>query len=118
MTTAPVRPRALTAQAAALAVSLMDAAGADGTLPASEVKVGTPLEAPGDGAGTHLFPFGTSGAADATPYLLVHVLPVSCHAVRAGQDEPGAGAWRVELDQPISAYVASGALRLFEVTDA
>lgn len=117
MTTPPVRPRALTAQAAALAVSLMDAAGTDGTLPASEVKIGTPLEAPGDDATTHLYPFGTSGDAAATPYLLVHVLPVSCHAVRAGQGEYGEGAWRVQLDQPISAYVESGALRAFEVTD-
>lgn len=117
MTTPPARPRALTAQATALAVSLMDKAGASGRLPAADVKVGTPLEAVGDDSGTHLFPFGTSGEDDVTPYLLVHSLPLSCEAVRVPDGERGAGAWRVELDRPIADYIASGALREFGVVD-
>ncbi len=113
MTTTQVRPRALTAQAAQLAVQLMDAAGADGTLPASEVKVGTPLEQ----VEGHLYPFGTSGGAPEATYLLVHVLPVSCGAARVPAGEDGGGAWRLALDQPIEAYVASGALRAFSVAE-
>lgn len=113
MTTPPARPRTLTAQATQLAVSLMDSAGADGVLPASEVKVGTPLEE----AGGHLYPFGTSGQDAGTTYLLVHVLPVTCGAARVPAGEPGAGAWRITLDQPVEAYVASGALREFTVTE-
>ena len=113
MTTSPARPRALTAQASQLALQLMDAAGVDGVLPASEVKVGTPLEEV-DG---HLYPFGTSGRDAAATYLLVHVLPVSCGAERVVAGEPGAGAWRITLDRPVEQYVASGALRPFTVTE-
>ncbi len=113
----PVRPRALTVQAAALAVSLMDSAGAD-RLPSAEIKVGTPLEAPGDTSSSVLFPYGTSGTQDATPYLLVHSLPLACAAVRIGAEDPVApGAWRIELDEPIEHYLDSGGLRPFAVTD-
>jgi hypothetical protein len=115
--TVPERPRALTAQAAALAVSLMDSAGAD-RLPSAEVKVGTPLEAPGGVEATTLFPYGTSGRSEVVGYLLVHSLPLSCGAVRVAADAAvGAGAWQIELDRPIADYIASGALREFAVTD-
>lgn len=113
MSTPPVRPRALTAQAAALAVTLMDEHGASGTLPAASVRVGTPVEQV-DG---HLYPFGTSGEQAEVAYLLVHSLPLTCGAVRVPDGEVGAGAWRVVLDKPIADYIDSGALREFTVTD-
>ena len=113
MTTPPVRPRALTAQAAGLSVDLMDKRGADGILPAAEVRVGTPMEQVGD----HLYPFGTSGEEPEVSFLLVHSLPLTCGAVRVPEGEVGAGAWRIVLDKPISDYIASGALREFTVTD-
>lgn len=103
----------MTVQAAGLALSLMDAAGAEGRLPASEIKVGTPLEVGADGA---LYPFGTSGVVADSGYLLVHVLPVGTSAERV-VDGDAAGAWRIRLDPGVEAYVASGALRAFDVTD-
>ena len=115
----PQRPRALTVQAAGLAVSMMDKAAAGGLteLPAAEVKVGLPVELPAQAdprTSRHLHPFGTSGSDVAATYLLVHSLPLTCRAVRVPDGEPGAGAWRIELDQPVSAYVTSGALREFD----
>lgn len=114
MSTPPVRPRSLTTQAVDLAVTLMDQAGASGTLPAAEVKIGTPLEVV-DG---QLFPFGTSGLTPDVAYLLVHSLPLTCGAERVPEGQPGAGAWRILLDKSIEEYVASGALREFVVSDA
>lgn len=113
MITPPVRPRTLTAQAAALAVSLMDRNGANGSLPAADVKIGTPLEV----VEGQLFPFGTSGLEADLAYLLVHSLPLTCGAQRVPDGEPGAGAWQIVLDKPIDEYVASGALREFTVSD-
>lgn len=113
MSTPPVRPRALTVQAVALAVKLMDQVGESGVLPAAEVKIGTPLESV-DG---QLFPFGTSGLTPDVAYLLVHSLPLTCGAQRVPDGEPGAGAWRIVLDKPIDDYIASGALREFSVSD-
>ncbi|MFC6695422.1 hypothetical protein [Nocardioides daphniae] len=117
MTTPPVRPRALTHQAVALAVSLLDQVGVSGRLPGSAVKVGTPMEVVGDTSTTYLYPFGTSGEEGAAPYLLVHNLPLTCGVVRVPEGETGAGAWRIELDKPVADYVASGGLREFTVTD-
>lgn len=118
----PQRPRALTVQAAELAVAMLEKAAAGGLteLPAAEVKVGLPLErsALDDPETSHrLHPFGTGGSEVAATYLLVHSLPLTCRAVRVPDGAPGAGGWRVELDAPVSAYVASGALREFTVTD-
>lgn len=118
----PQRPKELTLQAVDLAVSMMERAARDGAteLPAAEVKIGLPVELPAgldpeaDGV---LHPFGTSGGEAAATYLLVHSLPLTCRAVRVPDGERGAGGWRVELDRPVSAYVASGALREFAVTD-
>ena len=132
-------PRALdeTATMARLGVEMMDrAAGWAGSdaepathLPASEVKVGTPLDHVGDESGHVLHHFGTSWGRRALPdsarpcpvtgYLLVHVLPVTCHAekVAPAHGHPG-GAWRVVLDKPIAAYVESGALRPFIASDS
>ena len=126
-----------TARAAALGVQMMDraaalAGGSDGAaevLPASEVKVGTPLDHVGDVSGHVLHHFGTPwdrralAATDSTPpvrgYLLVHVLPVGCRAERVApaHGQPG-GGWRVVLDRPVAAYVESGALRPFLPSDA
>lgn len=99
---------------------MMEKAGQEGAsvLPAADVKVGLPLELPAHvdpGADGVLHPFGTSGVEVAATYLLVHSLPLTCRAVRVPDGEPGAGGWRVELDRPASAYVASGALREFAV---
>ena len=115
----PQRPRELTLQAAQLAVSMMEKAAQAGAteLPAAEVKIGLPLERTvhvDPATGHTLHPFGTSGAEVAATYLLVHSLPLTCRAVRVPDGEPGAGGWRVELDAPIEAYVASGALREFD----
>ncbi len=113
MSTPPVRPRALTTQATDLAVTLMDRNGQSGTLPAAEVKIGTPLEE----IGGQLFPFGTSGERAEVAYLLVHSLPLTCGAVRVPDGDVGAGAWRIVLDKPIGDYVESGALREFTIAD-
>ncbi len=115
----PQRPRELTLQAVQLAVSMMEKAAQGGAteLPAAEVKVGLPLERPvhvDPETDQVLHPFGTSGGEVAASYLLVHSLPLTCRAVRVPDGEPGAGGWRVELDAPIAAYVASGALREFD----
>lgn len=134
-------PRTLaeTSQAAALGVEMMDraaswATGSDSDasateLPASEIKVGTPLDHVGDESGHVLHHFGTpwqkralpdvDHALPATGYLLVHVLPVACRAERVppAHGQPG-GAWRIVLDRPIAAYVDSGALRPFLPRDA
>ena len=91
----------------------MDRNGQHGTLPAAEVKIGTPLEE----AGGHLFPFGTSGERAEIAYLLVHSLPLTCGAVRVPDGEMGAGAWRIVLDKGVADYVESGALREFIVSD-
>lgn len=106
----PRRPYALAKAAADLAVGMLDrAAAAQGVeeLPSSELKVGMPVAAAGGPGASTLEPFG-SGGGGAT-YLLVHVLPVSCRVVR------GDAGWRVELDDMVAAYVASGALREFAV---
>lgn len=132
-------PRTLeeTATMAKLGVEMMDRAagwsGADDEpvtrLPASEVKVGTPLDHVGNESGHVLHHFGTSWGRRALPdsarpetvsgYLLVHVLPVTCHVekVAPAHGHPG-GAWAVVLDKPIVSYVESGALRPFTVSDA
>lgn len=118
----PQRSRELTRQAVELAVAMMERAAQDGAteLPAAEVKIGLPVELPAhvdpatEGV---LHPFGTSGSEVAATYLLVHSLPLACRAVRVPDGAAGAGGWRVELDRPVSAYVASGALREFTVTD-
>lgn len=132
-------PRTLdeTATMARLGVEMMDrAAGWAGDeaepaarLPASEIKVGTPLDHVGDESGHVLHHFGTSWGRRALPdsarpasvtgYLLVHVLPVTCHAEKVPPAHGHAGgAWRVVLDKPIASYVESGALRPFVASDA
>lgn len=132
-------PRTLdeTGRMAQLGVEMMDrAAGWAGSeaapalhLPASEVKVGTPLDHVGDESGHVLHHFGTpwrrralpdsAQAEPVTGYLLVHVLPVTCRAerVEAAYGRPG-GAWRVVLDGTIASYVERGALRPFIASDS